>query len=267
MKLRLKLLLLVLPLVVAPLVTLGWIASGELRAASEGKLLEGMHSSLEHMETHVGDQLRTALANIELFSRHTVVKKYVLTQDEGERYDLLQGPLLRVFTGFQEAFPQYYEIRILLPDGYEDIRLTNADIENYTDEEAANPLFQAMAQAPDRVTSLVLRNPDNGQVSLYVGKPLLLRDNAVDPVGVPPRLRGYLALTADLSELQAHVRDDPIGETGYLIATDRNGNAVFQADLAEEADEIDRAPLELHLTARERFDGAPKPEHDFTPDV
>ena len=231
MKLRLKLLLLVLPLVVAPLVTLGWIASGELRAASEGKLLEGMHSSLEHMETHVGDQLRTALANIELFSRHTVVKKYVLTQDEGERYDLLQGPLLRVFTGFQEAFPQYYEIRILLPDGYEDIRLTNADIENYTDEEAANPLFQAMAQAPDRVTSLVLRNPDNGQVSLFVGKPLVLRDAVVDSVGTPPSLRGYLAITADLSELEAHTRTDRIGENGYLLATDTSGALVFQSDL------------------------------------
>jgi hypothetical protein len=213
-KLRLKLLLLVLPLVVAPLVTLGWIAGGELRTVSEGKLLESMRSSLQHLETHSSDQLRTALANIELFAKHTLVKKYVLTEDEGERYNLLQGPLLRVFSGFQEAFPQYYEIRILLPDGYEDIRLTGPDIENFTDEEAENPLFQAMARTPDGVTSMVLRNPDNGQVSLFVGKPLLLRDAAVDPIGTPPSLRGYLAITADMSELEAHTREDLIGETG-----------------------------------------------------
>lgn len=230
MKLRFKLLLLVLPLVVAPLVALGWIASSELRTVSEGKLLESMRSSLQHLETHSSDQLRTALASIELFAKHTLVKKYVLTEDEGERYNLLQGPLLRAFASFQEAFPQYYEIRILLPDGYEDIRLTGADIENVTDEEAENPLFRAMARTPDRVTSMVLRNPDNGQVSLFVGKPLLLRDAAVDPVGTPPSLRGYLAITADMGELEAHTREDPIGETGYLLATDSSGAVVFQSD-------------------------------------
>ena len=230
MKLRSKLLLLVLPLVVAPLVTLGWIATSELRTVSEGKLLESMRSNLDHMQTHFSDQIRTARANIELFARHTVVKKYVLTEDESERYNLLQGPLLRVFTSFQEAFPQYYEIRILLPDGYEDIRLTRADIENYSHEEADNPLFRAMAQAPDRVTSMVLRNPDNGQASLFVRKPLVLRDAAFDPVGTRPSLRAYLAITAELSELEARTREDRVGEAGYLLATDPGGAVVFQSD-------------------------------------
>ena len=227
MKLRLKLLLLLLPLVVAPLFTLGSIAGGELGEVSEGKLLENMHAALQHLQTHTGDQRRTALANIELFSRHTLVKKYVLTGDEDERYNLLQGPLLRVFSAFQEAFPQYYEIRILLPDGYEDIRLTRADIDNHTDEEADSPLFKSLAATPDRVVSLVQRNPDNGRVSLFIGKPLVLRDAAVDPVGTPPSLRGYLAITADLGEIESHVREDSIGTSGYLLGTDPDGAVVF----------------------------------------
>jgi diguanylate cyclase (GGDEF)-like protein len=229
-KLRLKLLLLLLPLVIAPLFSLGWIAYSELRQVSEDRLLEEMRATLEHLEGHASNELHTALANIELFARHTLVKKYVLTEDEMERYDLLQPPLLRVFGSFQEAFPQYYEIRILLTDGYEDTRLTKADIDNHSDEEADNPLFQAMLRAPDKVTSLVMTNPDNGQPSLFVGKPLVLRDPAFEAIGVPPKLRGYLLLTADLGNLQAHIRADNIGENGFLLATDGRGKAVFQPD-------------------------------------
>ena len=44
-------------------------------------------------------------------------------------------------------------------------------------------------------------------------------------------MRAYLAITADLSELEAHTRTDRIGENGYLLATDTSGALVFQSDL------------------------------------
>jgi len=229
-KLRTKILALLVPLVILPLLVVGWVAYGELRDISEEKLLDEMRGSLDHLSTRLADEVKTAVANIELFAKHNLVRQYVLTKDSDERYDLLHAPLLRVFRGFQEAFPAYYEIRILREDGYEDIRRTTTFLENLTDQERDSQLFKAMVANGDAVYSSVLVNPDNGVFSLFVAKPLVLRDPAVDPTGAPPSLRGYLVLTIDIQKLEASIRNDAIGKTGYLFATDADLSLVFRPD-------------------------------------
>ncbi len=220
MKLRHKILLTLLPLTIVPMVLMGWIAYSELQSVSERKAFEEMAASIEHVRQQAETELATATANIELFAKHSMVQKYILTSDEGERYTLLQNPLLRAFTGFQDAFPKYYEIRIILPDGYEDMRLTNREVEDATDEEGGNPVFQAMREGGDRITRMIFRNPDNGEIALFVGKPLILRDPAVDPIGAEPTLRGYLAITVDLHEIESFIETYSLGRSGFLLVTD-----------------------------------------------
>lgn len=211
MKLRTKILLLLTPLIVAPMLAMGWIAYSELNEKSKQKAFAEMQASIDHLAGHLGLDVETAVANIDLFANHTLIKKYILTSEEEERYTLLKGPTLRVLHGFQQAYANYYEIRILLPDGYEDLRRTSIPLENLTEEENENPLFVAMQQAGDSVSSLISRNPDNGKLALFVGKPLILSDPAIDATGVSATLRGYLALTIELDELVSHVSSDVIG--------------------------------------------------------
>lgn len=230
MKLRLKILLILLPLTIVPLVSMGWIAYGELQSLSEENAFEEMTSSVENLKRQTETKLVTATANIELFSKHIMVRKYILTADESERYSLLQSPLLRAFTGFQDAFPDYYEIRIILTDGYEDMRLTNREIDDITDEEAGNPVFQAMRENGGKITKLIFRNPDNGEISLFVGKPLIMRDPAIDPIDAKPTLRGYLAITVDLHDIKNTVETHSIGNSGFLLATDNRGTPFFHPE-------------------------------------
>ena len=252
MKLRSKILLLVIPLIVLPMLVMGWIAYSELNEKFKQKAFAEMHTAIDHLAGHLGLEVETAVANIELFANHILLKKYVLTSDEEERYTLLQAPALRVLASFQEAFANYYEIRILLTDGYEDLRRTSLPIDNLTEEEERSPLFIAMQQAGDSVSTLINRNPDNGELALFVGKPLILRDPAVDPTGVEKTLRGYLTLTIGLDELVSHVSSDVIGKSGFLLATDQQGNtlirpgsvAVEKTVLRDILDTIARHPLQ-----------------------
>ncbi|MEA2079272.1 MAG: hypothetical protein U9P00_05330, partial [Pseudomonadota bacterium] len=231
MKLRTKILLLLIPLIILPMLAMGWIAYSELNEQSKQKAFAEMRASIDHLAGHLGLEVETARANIELFANHALIKKYILTSDEEERYTLLQAPALRVLASFQKAFPNYYEIRILLPDGYEDIRRTSvSSLDNLTEEEDKNPLFMAMQQAGDSVSSMILHNTDNGELALFVGKPLILRDPAIDPTGTAPALRGYLALTIGQEELVSHISGDVIGKSGYLLATDRQGNTLIQPE-------------------------------------
>ena len=240
MKLRSKILLILLPLTIAPLFAMGWIAYSELQHVSEEKAFKEMSAAVLHVRQDSETDLTNTAANIELFANHLMVRKYILTADESERYMLLQKPLLRTFDGFQDAYPEYYEIRIFLTDGYEDIRLNNLPIKNMTDEENANPVFQAMRENTGRITQLIFRNPDNNEISLFVGKPLVFRDPTVDPIGKAPTLRGYLAITADLHDLKEHIENVQIGETGFLVVTDSQGNPYFQPE---------NTPLENRLAA------------------
>lgn len=231
MKLRTKILLLLIPLIVTPMLAMGWIAYSELNEKSKQKAFAEMWTSIDHLAGHLGLDVETAAANIELFANHTLIEKYILTGDEEERYALLQGPTLRALRSFQQAFPRYYEIRILLPDGYEDIRRTTSPtLDNRTEEEDQNPLFIAMRQAGDSVSSMIFRNPDNGELALFVGKPLILRDPAIDPTGAPATLRGYLVLTIGLKELVSHISSDVIGHSGYMLVTDKRGNIVIRPE-------------------------------------
>ena len=65
---------------------------------------------------------------------------------EDERYDLWQPALLKLFSTYIGAYPNYYEIRVLLPDGYEDTRLTRGDIPNFTEQEKDSRYFQKMSE-------------------------------------------------------------------------------------------------------------------------
>ena len=231
MKLRTKILLLLTPLIVLSLLLLGWFAYIELRKTSEQRVFGEMRASIDYLRVHMDREVETALGNIELLANQTLVKKYILTEDEKERYTLFQPSLLRLFADYQKAFPEYYEIRLFLPDGYEDARQTQPYLENLTDQEGGSPLFQALQSVGNRVYATVYRNPDNQQISLFVGKPLILVDRAVDPIVSLPKLRGYLGLSVEMSDIEAHIRDTVIGKSGFLFATDKNGNTIFQSSM------------------------------------
>ena len=229
MKLRTKIPLILVPLIVLSLLGLGWFAYVQLRESSEQRMFGEMQLLLDHLREHMETHIDTARGNVELLSKQTLVKKYILTKDEGERYTLLQAPLLRLFSAYQEAFPEYYEFRIFLPDGYEDVRLTRPFIENVNDEEGSSELFVALQSAGDGVYTSIFRNPDNQKISLFAGKKLKLIDPALDPVGAAPSLRGYVGVTIDMNELESLVNDHVISDGGYLFVTDLEGNVFFQS--------------------------------------
>ena len=170
----------------------------------------------------------TARGNVELLSKQTLVRKYILTEDEEERYNLLQAPLMRLFSSTRRPFRNTTK-SAFLPDGYEDVRQTRPYIENFSEEEGDSDVFRALQSAGDEIYSTVYRNPDNRKISLFFGKPLIIINRAVDPVGVAPRLRGYVGLTVDLGEVESHVRDAVISDSGYLFATDVAGNTYFES--------------------------------------
>ena len=148
MKLRLKILLMLLPLTIVPLVAMGWIAYSELQSVSERKGLRGNGLLCQsNFKQQAETRLATATANIELFAKHTMVREvYSHRATKVSAIHCCKTRCCGLSQDSRTPFPKYYEIRIMLPDGYEDMRLTNREIEDTTDEEDGNPVFQAMRE-------------------------------------------------------------------------------------------------------------------------
>lgn len=226
MNLQVKISAVVIPLILAPIVILGAIAYQQLRDTSTQMALNQVAVILDQMVDKYLDVQTTAEANVELFSNSELLHKYLLTQSEADRYELLQPHLLKLFAGYQEAYPDYYEIRVLLPDGYEDTRSTVVRLDNKSDEEAAQAYFQSALANPEELISTRYRNPDNDEVSLLVMKKIHLRDLAIDPVLDQKVLRGFLAVTVNLRFIEEQIMANVSPQLDMFVMS-KDGKIIF----------------------------------------
>jgi len=96
---------------------MGLIAFDRLSKYSQEMVFAQTSTLLNQVEDNVQAHLDTAKANIELFASSELLKNYLLIEDEASRYALMQASLLNLFSSYVEAYPSYYEIRVVLPDG------------------------------------------------------------------------------------------------------------------------------------------------------
>jgi diguanylate cyclase len=229
LKLQSKIILMTTPVVVIFILAIGAVSFSMLREATVEKAIGNTRTFLDNTAGRIQVLYDTAAKDIELFSDSNLLLNYLLTDDEEVRYTLLQPTIIRLFSSYQKANPNYYEMRILQPDGYEDTRVVVGDQPNVTEEEGNTEVFQAMRAADNDILTQIFRNPDNNRIALLVSKRMLLRDQNLNPVSAPKKLRGYLAVTIDLDFIEKRIAEagDEYGTTFMLL--DRFGNILFRS--------------------------------------
>jgi diguanylate cyclase (GGDEF)-like protein len=236
MRLQSKILSVLVPLVLLPLIAIGAVAYHQLRATAEESRLAQMTSLLEQSILHARSRIGTAETNAALFASHSLVEHYLQTDDATERYGLLQPALLRQLVHYQRAYPDYLEFAVLLADG-----MTDAEV-GVAPQASVPPISVSRPDPGAEQSSQVLATP--GAPSLIVAQRVMLKDPGLDPVMATPRLRGYLTLRLDLSFLRAQVRNR-IGNAGYLFVTGGDGRILLHPQGAQEGAWL---PGALHAT-------------------
>ncbi len=216
-------------MVIVPLITIGLVAYLQLKKTSVEKAQNEIETRLDHVREVFVKDINHTLANIELFSHSSILKKYLLTTDEMDGYTLLQPHVLELFAGYQDAYPQYSEIRVLLPDGYEDIRRTVVPTQNVTEDESESDYFQELKKSDDDIFVTFDYSLDTQSYVLRVAKKIFLRDPSLDPVYAVPTLRGYLALTINFEDLVGDLIDKTLGATGELYFINRQGVIILDS--------------------------------------
>lgn len=229
MKIRKKIVLLLIPLIVIPLLSIGWFAFERLREISQEKTFSEVDTLIDQIRLHVTSDLETITANIELFSRSDLLHRYLFA-DQEDRYSLWQRPLLTLFTSYMKAYPDYYEIRILLPDGFEDTRTSLEQSPNRYSSESNLDYFQTIQNSHLIVATMLYDNPDNDETSLLAYKKLILNDPAIE---MERSLRAYLLITIRPSYMIEQLNNNTLNEKGWIAFTDAQGRFLFQTQTKE----------------------------------
>ena len=217
MTLNRKIYFAVAPLVVLPMLVAGWIANRQIQMTALERTTRELTTVLDQVVGRMETFVHTMEANVVLFANASVLRQYVLS-DEFERYNLMQGPLLRQFASYQTAYPEYREIRIIQTNGYEDARVAVGDIPNANEEEGESPFFRDMTADPKDIHTGIYSNRDTSGLALIVSHRIRLTDPRTEPATAVPRVRGYVVVTLDMEFMLQWIREARIGKKGGSLS-------------------------------------------------
>ena len=226
MKLQTKIISVLMPLMIVPLLVTGWLSYRQMARSVEQRTVAEMQAKLAQAAVEVDTTLVTARANLELFANASLLSQYLLTPDAEQRYTVLQKPLLRLFASYQAAFPAYSEIRVLLPDGTEDVRRRNRLDEPRLSAALDKAFFSALSAAQGQHAAFV-HDEVTGRVAFLLGAPIRLRGPEQDPLTTVVPLRGYLVIGVRPDFMAARVHGERIGKQGSLFVTDDHGHVLY----------------------------------------
>lgn len=193
MKLQAKIPLLLIPLLVLPLTWVAWYSAQKVQQASEVMVLQQVQGILKQIQRSIEHDLDMAKRMVDILAQSQLLQEYIDIPDEVDRYSLWQPALLNLFASYAKVNANYYEIRVLLPDGSEDARFT---AENSPNRLELEPIHLWNDLYNDRANITIIQNPDNQETAFLATKALYSFSAGNNlHTGEKPPLRGFLVIT------------------------------------------------------------------------
>jgi len=218
MYLKNKILLMTLLLVALPILFLGWYSIKQLDDTVLKARYQQLINDTERL-VHFSE-LQTSLLDLKLahLGNSDVLRKFMLDSSEDTKYQLYLPLLLQQFNRFQNKLEACYEVRILLPDGFEDVRVAKSGIENITEYEKEQPFFEDLLIDHQVNSHQLYRNLDNGKWALLSSTRLQYSNNPFASNEGNLSLRGFLAITCNIESL---VENNQINNTLAIYSNNR----------------------------------------------
>ena len=189
-----------------------------------------MNRALEQTSHQWQNRIDSLRSNAQLLASSELIERYAATEDEAERVSSWKPGLLRLFTRYQQAYPDNNEIRFVLPNGIEDTRITRDFTPNLTEDESASEWFQTMQlDARDNGEADLMKfawNPDDGKPVLLAGRTIALPTNGIGMARTDSRLTGYLTVSASIDNFINTINSQRIGQDGRIVLIDSDGRAL-----------------------------------------
>lgn len=227
MNLRNKTIILLVPLIIIPILTVGFVSFNKLHKTTENRLTTHVVTLLEQISRHTINDERVAKANLNILAEHPLLKQYSLLDDEAIRYEILLPSVLALFENLQKNMPNYLEVKFITPQGFEDAYWNKTGVNNINENISDEWYFKDIQNIKGSNKSFIIFDENNDEYALLVVHKILIRDTAIDAYGSKPKLRGYLSVLLSLENLKYEINKNKIGESGFLAVFNTFGKPIL----------------------------------------
>lgn len=234
--LRQKLAAFLLPIIVLPLMGMGYLFYIQERDALQVRALDNMQDVMESISSGFETSMASRYASIQLLSESSLIRRYMVIEDETARYYSFYRPILELFASYQQTFPEFSELKIVNEEGLEEVRLGRLGVKNSSVDESEQVWFKEARLTANKMLSKVLVNPDSGRTSIYIVKPLPRSIYTDWKRSGPSDIGGYLVVTLEPERLFDLVEAKRIGKAGRLFLLNSDGDRVVPAPKLAELD-------------------------------
>ncbi|WP_026180118.1 bifunctional diguanylate cyclase/phosphodiesterase [Hahella ganghwensis] len=222
--LRLKIFLVVLPLITLPLIAIGSMSYLYMRENSLRILENQMELALRSLSSELSKELATARANLDLFATNEVIGRY-LALPETTRYRVMQPAVLSILSDYRRAFPQYTEIGIYLPDGRADTLVVD-EFASPSDKEDFHK--RLISESPKFMDKLYFDNSSGGFIDYVIAQRILAPEDETPGTGTGiSRYKGYLVLVLRIPNINNRLASTLDLPEGLVALTSSTGDPYF----------------------------------------
>ncbi|MGB5446153.1 MAG: cache domain-containing protein, partial [Psychromonas sp.] len=227
MRLKPKLALFILPVILLQIIIL--IIPSQLRYQDyvSDKMKGHISDSIEQVENTLHIRLQAMQADSLLFSRSSILNKYIRIEDEEIRFNLLHRVVLGEFSSFMDSHPEYIEISLLALDGYEEVSLHNQHIRNLSDQEQESSYFKNIVKSPSDYEISPLINPDNGQWTLVLARKIFQKNLIEQSLSTSREVKGYLIVKMNFDFLDSLFKHSSLFDNGFMMVHSANGDPII----------------------------------------
>ena len=219
-----RLVLIVVPLVLLPLLALSAWSFGQLREREVERVRGGLEVAVGRLALDVRGEMDDAQRNLLFFAQTALVRNYAGTTDERKRFQLLQPTVIDFLEEVRATFPQFRDIRLLAADGSEDTRVAETSMPEVAPP--AGPWLEDLRSGRRDAFMGVVRMPGVAEPKLLLARRIQAVDPSPDPRhGVRPTT-GLLVVVHDLAFIQSLVSRAAANQDGQFHLLDRREGLV-----------------------------------------
>ncbi len=240
MKLQSKILFILTPLAVIPLLLVGWLTYSEITTNTKQRTSETLAVLTEETSKSLKSRIEKTEGLARILTKSTLLRKFVQSSNVYEKYNVLVPGLEEVFAHYLQVYPEIVTIRIR-SEGGSDVLSVPESAKAF--QKSHN--LQTKRSISDRNTFIY----QDDEYPLFIHTVKLYSKNHTS--GGKKSLFGYLDIVSSMSDIDSVIEKSFKEKYGLIFFTDKNGNVVrSESDLGFSINS--EFPVVTHLIQAEK---------------
>ncbi|WP_375749316.1 EAL domain-containing protein [Vibrio sp. HN007] len=227
MKVRTQITLSIIPIILIQMIVLTVPSIWFYQEFISNKVEDYIQDSVSQTRSAFSVKINSIKADSAMLSENVVLNRYLRTEDAGIRAYVMHKTLIKEFASFRRIHPEYVEVSLLTPEGFDEVSLRKADSLDKPSQTPESEYYKLIAGSPNEHEILATENPDIGEWVLVSIRKLYQQDLTVEQVEKSPDiLKGYLVIKVVLNFIHTFIHDNQLGNTGFTALHDEWGNPI-----------------------------------------